>query len=67
MFMPQTEGGIFYFAGQEITAFSFAKIWQDFWPDLKISFSTGLEIEEFGYLGHGQDGRGFKLAAVNFP
>ena len=51
MFMPQTEGGVFYFAGQEITAFSFAKIWQDFWPDLKISFSAGLEIEELGYLG----------------
>lgn len=51
MFMPQTEGGVFYFAGQEITAFSFAKIWQDFWPDLKISFSADLEIEELGYLG----------------
>ena len=48
--MPQTEGG-FYFAGQEITAFSFAKIWQDFWPDLKISFSADLEVEELGYLG----------------
>ena len=51
MFMPQTEGGVFYFAGQEITAFSFAKIWQDFWPDLKISFSADLEVEELGYLG----------------
>ncbi|MBP8591086.1 DUF4012 domain-containing protein [Candidatus Shapirobacteria bacterium] len=51
MFMPQTEGGIFYFAGQEITAFSFAKIWQDFWPDLKITFSADLEIEELSYLG----------------
>ena len=51
MFMPQTEGGVFYFAGQEITAFSFAKIWQDFWPDLKITFSADLAGGELNYLG----------------
>ena len=38
LFMPQSEGQVFYFAGEEITLFSFAKLWSDRVGQVKIEF-----------------------------
>ena len=51
MFMPRSRDQLFYFAGEEITAFSFAKIWTDYYrPDLEIVFDQGAVLPRLGYL-----------------
>ena len=51
MFMPRSRNQLFYFAGEEITAFSFAKIWADYYrPDLKIAFDQKAELPRLDYL-----------------
>ncbi len=44
LFMPQSQGQVFYFAGEEITLFSFAKLWSDHFSDLKIDFDDKKEL-----------------------
>ncbi len=51
IFMPQSRQQIFYFAGEEITAFSFVKIWTDCYrPDLEIVFDPEAEPPRLDYL-----------------
>jgi len=64
MFMPQSRAQIFYFAGEKITAFSFAKLWVDFWPEIEISFAKEIDIPRLGYLSEAKTTRselGWKL------
>jgi len=51
MFMPRSRNQLFYFAGEEITAFSFAKIWADYYrPDLEIAFDKEADLPRLDYL-----------------
>jgi nucleoside-diphosphate-sugar epimerase len=43
LFMPQSCGQVFYFSGEEITLFSFVKLWSDHFSDLKIDFGDERE------------------------
>ena len=64
MFMPQSKAQVFYFAGEKITVFSFAKLWVDFWPEIEISFAKEIDIPRLGYLSEAkttQSELGWKL------
>ena len=64
MFIPQSKPQVFYFAGQKITAFSFAKLWVDLWPEIEISFAKKINIPHLGYLSEAkitQSELGWKL------
>jgi len=50
MFMPHSQGQTFYFAGEEMTAFSFAKIWTDHWPEISIKFRPEKSFPSLDYL-----------------
>jgi len=50
MFMPHSQGQTFYFAGEEMTAFSFAKIWTDHWPEITIKFRPEKDFPSLDYL-----------------
>lgn len=49
LFMPQSQGQIFYFAGEEITLFSFAKLWSDQFSDLEIKFDEQKSPPRINY------------------
>ncbi|MDD3679573.1 MAG: DUF4012 domain-containing protein [Candidatus Shapirobacteria bacterium] len=49
LFMPQSQGQVFYFAGEEITLFSFAKLWSDHVVDLKIEFDERKTPPQVNY------------------
>jgi nucleoside-diphosphate-sugar epimerase len=49
LFMPQSEGQVFYFAGEEITLFSFAKLWSDQIGQVKIEFDEKKSPPKLNY------------------
>jgi nucleoside-diphosphate-sugar epimerase len=49
LFMPQSEGQVFYFAGEEITLFSFAKLWSDQVGSVKIEFDGKKSPPKLNY------------------
>ncbi|KUK84120.1 MAG: TPR repeat-containing protein [Microgenomates bacterium 39_6] len=49
LFMPQSEGQVFYFAGEEITLFSFAKLWADQIGQVKIEFDEKKSPPKLNY------------------
>ncbi|MDD5073616.1 MAG: DUF4012 domain-containing protein [Candidatus Shapirobacteria bacterium] len=49
LFMPQSEGRVFYFAGEEITLFSFAKLWSDQVGQVKIEFDEQKNSPTINY------------------
>lgn len=49
LFMPQSQGRVFYFAGEEITLFSFAKLWSDRFGQTKIEFDEQKKPPTINY------------------